>query len=145
MLTLKGYITESKVSFNGNSIIVTKPSRAKGWVMVDINVKEFDKAFRKETDMYIGKGGKNQIKGRYDRIGFYIMGGSEKITDEFDIDYEPAEHMEASEVSVTLDGRISFLNGRHRYAWLRDHGANTIPVMMDVNSVYNAKKLKYIR
>jgi len=26
------------------------------------------------------------------------------------------------------DGKLSFSNGRHRFAWLRDHGATSLPV-----------------
>ena len=29
------------------------------------------------------------------------------------------------------DGEICFTNGRHRFAWLRDHGLQSIPIDVD--------------
>lgn len=28
-------------------------------------------------------------------------------------------------------GALSFVNGRHRFAWMRDHGATAIPICVD--------------
>ncbi|WP_375234404.1 plasmid fertility inhibition factor family protein [Burkholderia pseudomallei] len=33
------------------------------------------------------------------------------------------------------DGTVSFTDGRHRFAWLRDHGLRALPVEVDQDSV----------
>ena len=87
--------------------------------MVWVSVDEFDDAFRADNDMYIGAGGAGGIEGRYDRFGTYFA-------DNVDI--------EVSELSIlkedTGTGTVRFINGRHRYAYMRDSGATHIPVAL---------------
>lgn len=134
------YITESvSVKVNNKTIRVVKPNRSKGDSLVYVDVKTFDKAFSKERDYYIGKGGVNSIGGRYKMFGMFIDGG------EMDgIPFEPHDEIESPEVYIDSDGRVSFTNGRHRWAWLRDQGAKRIPVTMPEDSIINAKKFGMI-
>lgn len=143
MKTYKEFISEEKITIGKRSIKVEKPHRARGDVLVNVKTSAFDKAWKK-SEMYIGKKGTGSIKGRYERFGLFIKGGSEDIGDGIEIDYEPADSMEVSEVYVTDKGEIQFTNGRHRFAWLRDQGLKKIPVVMPKESIINAKKFKLI-
>lgn len=140
MKTFKEFISEASVKIRRKRITVTKPDRAAGDVLVNVNTKEFDRAWANDHDFYIGKGGKGGIKGRYEKFGNFVLGGEMDIGDGIKIPMDPAESIESSEVYVTGDGRIQFTNGRHRFAWLRDHGAKKIPVAMNKESYENAKR-----
>lgn len=132
------------VKIGNREIKITKPLRAAKDTLVVLNVANFDKAFKKEKEFYIGKNGAGAIHDRYARFGLFVRGGKEEIEPDFSIDHEPAKSIEASEVSVNAKGDIQFKNGRHRYAWMRDNKINKIIVAMDKESVYNARKYKYI-
>jgi hypothetical protein len=114
----------STMAVDGRVITVVKPKRARKDVLVKLNVAAFDAAFQRERDFYIGPGGTgNPIHDRYPKFGEFIA----KVTE-----------IEAAEVTVNDDGKVGFTNGRHRYAWLRDHGVKDIPVAMTPESVQNA-------
>lgn len=106
-------------------ITMPRDSVARGDSFVWLNVEKFDKAFAKEPNFYIAKGGEGGIRNRYANFG------------EFAAD---AKTIEASQIAVAADGSAMFQNGRHRYAWFRDQGIKTIPVAMDSESVANAVK-----
>jgi len=128
-----------------NEIRFTAPKRTIGQKMVNVSVLAFDNAFKKDKSMYIGKGGRGGIGKRYDNFGVFLNGGDLDIGDGIIVSNDKAESIEVPEVDVNVDGNVSFTNGRHRWAWLRDHGAKTIPVMMTKDSIINAKKHRYIK
>jgi len=148
MLSFTEFLIEGmNIKVNKKEIEITKPSRAAKDTLVVLDVANFDKAYKSialKQGFYIGKKGSGGISGRYKRFGLFVMGGKEEIEPGFDIDHEPAKSIEAAEVSVNDKGEIQFTNGRHRYAWLRDNNASKIIVAMDKESVYNARKYKYI-
>ena len=113
------------------------------FMMVFLNVIIFDKAFSK-TQFYIGSKGKGGIGDRYNRFELFILGGKYYIKDDIFFTCEPANSIEVSAVSVNEIGEVSFEDGRHRYAWLRDFGIREIPVVMQSKSINNAKKFLYI-
>jgi 2'-5' RNA ligase/GNAT superfamily N-acetyltransferase len=128
-----GKFTEkASVTVNGRDIEVVKPRRAalSGEKLVSIDTAAFDTAFQRETGFYLSEGGgPNAIHDRYTRFGDFI-----------------AEHdsIESSEVTINANGKVGFTNGRHRYAWLRDHGVANIPVSMDEESIAHAKRHGYL-
>lgn len=64
------------------------------------------------TDDYIGRGGEGSLHGdRYAQVGAFIRGQCK-------LEYP---HLNLK------DGAPVFNNGRHRFAWLRDHGAKAVP------------------
>jgi hypothetical protein len=66
---------------------------------------------------YVGVGGIGAgQRGRYDNIGRFIQSGG-------------AVWM--PELSLDDDGALWFTDGRHRFAWVRDHGASALPVGTD--------------
>lgn len=80
--------------------------------VVWIDVVALDRVWR-GSDAYIGRGGAGSRHGaRYQRVGAFIRGSAEL--------YYP---------HVNLDGDTPvFTDGRHRFAWLRDHGAEAVAV-----------------
>ena len=138
----KEYLIEGmNIKVSGKVVDVVKPDRANDQTLVYVNVRRFDKAISREKSYYIGKGGSNGIGSRYEMFGMYINGGE---IEELGIPIDPHDEIESPEVYVDDEGRVSFTNGRHRWAWLRDQGIKRIPVTMPKECVKNAKKYKYI-
>ena len=127
----KGRFAEvATITVGDRQISVVKPRRARSDLLVPLHVLPFDQRFAGDPNFYLGVGGgKNAIGDRYKRFGEFIASH---------------DSIEASEVYVGDDGRVGFTNGRHRYAWLRDHGLTSIPVAMTPESVRNAKKFGYL-
>lgn len=115
------------VMVGDRDVTVTLPLRAKkaGDKLVSLDVAAFDQEFQRQTGFYLGKGGTGGIGIRYERFGDFIAQN---------------DSIEAAEVTVREDGSVGFTNGRHRYAWLRDHGVTAIPVAMTTESVEHAKR-----
>ena len=95
--------------------------------LVRVNATKFDDMW-KPSWQYIGKNGVGQTGDRYQRFGEYIATTDAPI--------------HAATVSVDVSGDISFTNGRHRFAWLRDAGMKNIPVAMDQDSINNVHSLR---
>lgn len=124
-------ITESSVTIGDRTFPVTLNDRAKklGDKLVYVDTQKFDKAWQPD-EMYIGPGGAGGIRGRYPGFGDFLNTTQEAI--------------EVSEVFVRANGEVSFANGRHRFAFMRDHGATKIPVAMCSEAIDNAKKYGYL-
>jgi len=97
--------------------------------LVNINVKKLDHLWKKDPAFYIGKGGEGQIKSRYENFGDFLA--------------RHPSHINAPHVSISPRG-VTFTNGRHRFAWFRDHGYTVLPVSMDNDSIRYAKKIGLI-
>lgn len=116
----------------------------KNYSLVKTNVKKFDRAWSKSVDFYIGKDGLGaSIGDRYHRF-LDILGMPDKERRMWLKGETKTGDVAASLVNVSPDGRIDFVNGRHRYAVLRDLGAKQIPVSMDKDSIPHAKRHGYI-
>lgn len=105
-----------------------------GFTLAPVNVAAFDAGFQSADDgfreFYVGPGGTGAAIGdRYQRFGEFAA---------------TAESIEAPTVSVDANGRVSFGNGRHRWAYMRDSGAQSIPVAMDAESLQNAISAGYV-
>lgn len=124
-------LAELAVDLTDIDVEVNRPTGSDYNQLVYVNTPAFDRAWQDEEPrgFYIGKGGSNGIPGRYERFDKFI---------------HATQTMTASEVHVDIDGRVGFLNGRHRYAWLRDNGALKIPIAMNRDSVKNAKRFGYL-
>lgn len=111
----------------GNKVlpVIMHPIEAReGNVLANVNPQAFDKAFKKTEWQYVGPQGQGGIGDRYNKFGEFA---------------QTAPSMNASNVSVDKIGRITFGDGRHRYAYLRDQGVDNIPMSMDKESLANAK------
>jgi hypothetical protein len=91
---------------------------AAGWDLppddiVWIDVMKFDRAWRSDS-LYIAPGGHTGQGSRYARVGHWF-----------------AEHDDCEMCFATLDnGGVTFGDGRHRFAWLRDHGVASLPMQV---------------
>jgi hypothetical protein len=83
--------------------------------IVWVDVAKIEAAWSSDPDFYVGpKGSHNAIGQRYDRFGEWLKNG---------------RIVEMPFISFDSDRkRPFFINGRHRFAWIRDHGAQAIPV-----------------
>lgn len=84
--------------------------------VVWISVVKLDASWRHDVTYYVGKyatGPGNAQPSRYNRFGKWFA------------EAHPAVWI--PHVGL-IDGNISFSDGRHRFAWLRDHGVRVLPV-----------------
>lgn len=91
-----------------------------GWEDVEpdavvwLDIGKVEASFRIDRNYYVGPCGAGAgQQTRYDHVGQFIQGGS-------------AVWM--PDLSIDEDETVSFGDGRHRFAWVRDHGAQAIPV-----------------
>lgn len=94
-------------------------------VPVEIDVAKLDASWRKD-DAYIGPNGAGGIRTRYPDFGTWFQARSEAV--------------EMPEVSIGGFGEAVFVNGRHRFSWLRDHGVRRMPVIVPVDQVAAFRK-----
>jgi len=101
-------------------------------VLLPVDIKKFDAAWSKDVGFYIpfGKGGIADRREKFEKFykGLESSGGT----------------LESPEVSVNDSGKVMFINGRHRFAVLRDKGISPIYVSFTKDSVDNAKRFGYI-
>jgi hypothetical protein len=97
--------------------------------IVHVNPETFDKAFQKSSWQYVGPEGEGGIKDRYKKFGDYV---------------KTAKSATASNANVNKEGVITFGDGRHRYAYMRDQGLNKIPMSMDKQSIEHARRHGYL-
>ena len=148
MLIMEVISESNSSSVEGHSFDFTlnRTDANTGYKLVKLaDVQAFDDRWRTYSpSFYIGKGGEpNGIRGRYERFGNFILGGTEQLGSR-EFVHEPAQSIEASTVHINNKGGIDFDNGRHRYAWLRDHNASDIYVAMTPESIQNARKFGFI-
>jgi hypothetical protein len=84
-----------------------------------VDVAKVDADWSKDRNFYVGPHGTGAaIGGRYARFGEWLSGG---------------DPVEMSELGFDSYDRPFFSNGRHRFSWMRDHGANAVPVITDAD------------
>jgi hypothetical protein len=110
-------------------VTINRIDKKSGGELVNVNPTAFDEAFSKTSWQYVGEKGKEGISGRYEKFENFL---------------KDAKSIEASNVSVSKDGAVVFGDGRHRYAVLRDMGLDELPIVMDKESIKNAKKFGYL-
>jgi hypothetical protein len=88
----------------------------RGDKIVWIDVDELDRSWRTDSSLYVGNGGRSPditSAAKYEKFGRWIV-----------------DHDEIRMPHIALDehGNVSFTDGRHRFAWLRDYGVQSLPV-----------------
>ncbi len=118
---------------NINNRIIIPSGYEHNHELVGINVKKLDKLLQEEESFYItSKGKKGAINDRYDRAFDYISTGKDINASILVLnEYENGIH-------------ASIVDGRHRYAVMRDMGMETINFAMDSNSIKLAQKYKLL-
>jgi len=97
--------------------------------LVEVNTAKFNELFKQDGISYIEPYGTNGLDSRYEDVGKYLETG-------LDIDAVKVCITEMKEGQI----RASVIDGRHRFAYLRDLGLETMPVCLDKNSLKIAKK-----
>ncbi len=117
-------------------LVLPKHAKDSGEIAVLINVQRLDAAWAKtDPKLYIGPGGTGASIGqRYRDFGDWL------VSRELGEDEPVQQRVQAPEVYVRDDGTVTFTNGRHRFAWLRDHGATKMIVSMPFEAKLNAKR-----
>ncbi len=116
-------------SYDKRTPPVIKSPSAVDQVQVRINTSAFDEGFKRDGAYYVGQGGKSEsgVSGRYRGFEEYLKTG---------------KPIEMPQVHVDDNGVVSFTDGRHRYAVMRDRGL-PVEVTMDQESARNAVKFGY--
>lgn len=98
---------------------ITKGDRS--WKQVQVSVADLDKAW---NHLRVEKGGKGGIGDRYEQAKKFLSSNSK---------------INMIEATARPDGSIVFIDGRHRFAALRDAGVKTIPVLMRDSKHWSVK------
>lgn len=111
------------VDFQGSPLTFTRDrsSKTNGYKLVRVRVDDFDRAWSRNTDLYIQPGGRGEIAGRREGFQRFMQKG---------------EPIEASRINYnSRTGVIDFGDGRHRFSVLRDLGLKEIPVAVDPSQI----------
>jgi hypothetical protein len=92
----------------------SKPPQAKEAKLVWLDAKALENGFRK-NDGYVGVGGQGGIGNRYEMFKDYFSKNS---------------NIHVPEIVIKPNGEVEFVNGRHRFSYMRDNGATSIPVAL---------------
>jgi hypothetical protein len=127
------------VNVGGKEINMTpdKYFNGRSHAVVMVDVAKFEKQYQLDAGFYVGKGGAGGIGGRYEAFGKWLNKGL------------PVE-MSIAAVNPNT-GIPNFVNGRHRWAYLRDQGATHLPVQIDKANLkhfinhYDAAPVKFVK
>jgi hypothetical protein len=80
-----------------------------------VNVNKLNASWKWERGYYIRRGGRSEVAmpRRYSGVGEWVRLGRK---------------MWMPHICLDQKGNVSFTDGRHRFAWMRDHGVKAIPV-----------------
>lgn len=95
-----------------------------GFSLIDVDTEILDNLLKEDGASYIEPNGRNGISNRYQCVGKYLQTG---------------ENIDATKVYLQeCDGKLTATigDGRHRFAYMRDIGMESIPISVDKNS-YN--------
>lgn len=90
-----------------------------GDVSVLVSVEKIEHEWRRSTDKYIRTGCENGMLRKYEIFEKWIMS---------------AKYVKMPEVCIVNDF-VQFNNGRHRFAWLRDHGMTALRINVQPTDV----------
>lgn len=121
-----GFPELSKITERANPEWKKSPAASQDAV-VWVDVELVNQSASKDHNFYVGPKGEGGISGRYDRFDKWMGQG---------------EAVEMPEITLTDSEEISFINGRHRFAWMRDQGIRELPVAVS-GGVADAVERKY--
>ena len=113
----------------GVNFTPSRAAKSQRYATVWVDVAKLDEAFQQDSGFAIKPGGEGAIPGRLEEFErFLARAKAEGIA------------IEQSEVVVDKDGRISFVNGRHRFAVMRDMGVTAVPISVPRGQARRAEK-----
>lgn len=118
VLIAKKHIREEDNKFSDiNDLEFYKKRNRDNYAMVDVDMDKFDANWKKDPEYYVGLEGEGGMRDRYETVKGFIEGTNEPI--------------EAPEVTrVKSSDIVSFTDGRHRAAVLRDLGAKRMTLLV---------------
>lgn len=99
-----------------------------GFALVEIDVSKVDAAWRASGEGYISQDGTGSVDGRLDRLAAWLSA-------------HPGKAVDAPWVYLDGRERVSFADGRHRFALLRDRGYRVIKVAVRKKQAATFRKL----
>jgi hypothetical protein len=99
-------------------------------VAVWVSVKKLDSSWRHDVTHYIGPDCRIADKGsgssyKYRKFGEWVA---------------RRKQVQMPHVNLDPDGIVAFTNGRHRFAWLRDHGMLSLQISTNRDQVMEIKR-----
>lgn len=85
--------------------------------IVWVSVSAIDASWQHDKGRYVGPGGKGGQNDRYAYFGKWLAANLHRP-------------IRVPEIGLSR-GEVTFSNGRHRFAWFRDHGLLDLPVAVD--------------
>jgi hypothetical protein len=101
---------------SAGAITWAKPRGRPDDVPVWIDIQALDQSWAKD-ELHVSVGGEGGMKRRYVGFGQWIASATVPV--------------EMPEIALGHRNEVVFTNGRHRFSWLRDHGAEAMPVLVD--------------
>lgn len=98
---------------NGLNFTQTRLATGRHDEVVMADVDKVERSWAKDNAMHIDRGGAGGIGKRYQNAKDFIS---------------KADSIHMPEAAATRDGEVVFIDGRHRFAALRDAGHKTIPI-----------------
>ena len=104
------------------------PSSGKRERLITVSTAKLDRAWQRDGSSYLPKRGegKSEVRGRREGVQRFLTTG---------------RPLQAPRISIGKDGGVSFVDGRHRFAVLRDSGVKRIAVMVRGNQLQAARRL----
>lgn len=99
-------------------------------VTVVVDAARLDAAWRRDPDFYVPPGGREEDRQKYaNNVAFVARARREGLA------------IEQPRITVDADGAASFIDGRHRFAALRDAGVESVPVSVDPEEAARARRV----
>ena len=104
-------------------IELDKADKRKNVKLIEVETEKLEQLIRRDKLSYIEKQGMNSDGDKYKNFGEYLKTGKKIYATKINIDKSPK-----GEILVNI------IDGRHRYAYLRDIGMKRIPIAIDKKS-----------
>lgn len=111
-----------------NRIKLSNDQKERECILVEVNTNKLNELLKKDGISYIERNGVNGIGNRYQEFEKYLKTGKTITPTEINIDFQ----------NNNLSTYI--IDGRHRFAYLRDMGMKKIPIAMSKESYEQAKE-----
>jgi hypothetical protein len=113
----------------GLSFTPSPAAKSQKATTVKVDVARFNEGWRLDMD-YVPPGGREDQKQKYvNAVAFVQKAQAEGIT------------VEQPRTTVDPDGTVTFADGRHRFAAMRDLGASVVPVSVDKRDANRATRI----
>jgi hypothetical protein len=101
-----------------------------------IDVRKLDALLPLASKMHhVGFAGKNGIRGKYTGVDNFVRSAGRKPLN------MPSAEIQRACMEHPDQDIVYLFNGRHRFAWMRDHGAQALPVAAPISEASEVARL----